>query len=344
MDKENALEGRGKMKRRELFKSVFAAGVGLVGASALRPLYAAEDMEFRGPDVPDVDAVKVSDHCYMVPAMGPHPTPDNFGMFSNPGFVVTDEGVVVVDTGSSVQIGEMVLRQIKKVTDKPVVKVINTHFHGDHWLGNHAFVNENPKVDIYSHKLCIDNLKSGQDKFWFDFMQTNTNNKITGTVITLPNKTFKGGEEFELGGVKFKIHHFGQVHTVSDIAVEVTTDKSIYMGDMVMRRIANMEDGSYRGSIEALGKVAEMDLEHFIPMHGKAEDVQLIKDGKEFMETIYTSVEELYDEGLSDFEMKPIIMEKPFMKNVASQWSGYESTLGKFIVVAIKEVEQAMFS
>jgi len=332
------------MKRRDLFKSAFAVGAGLVGASALRPLYASDAMEFKGPDVPDVKPVKVSKHCYMIPALGPHPTPDNFGMFSNPGFVVTDDGVVVIDTGSSVQIGEMVLRQIKAITNKPVVKVINTHFHGDHWLGNHAFVDANPDVEIYSHPLCIDNLKSGADKFWFDFMQTNTNNAITGTVVTLPNKTFKGGEEFELGGVKFKIHHFGQMHTVSDLAVEVVSDKAVYTGDMVMRRVANMEDGSYRGSIDGLAAMADLGADYYIPMHGTADNVSLINEGKEFMETIYTSVEELYDEGLSDFEMKPIIMDKPFMKNTASQWPGYESTIGKFIVVAMKEVEASMFS
>ncbi|BBP45404.1 hypothetical protein THMIRHAS_07770 [Thiosulfatimonas sediminis] len=332
------------MKRRDLFKSAFAVGAGLVGASALRPLYASELMEFKGPDVPDVDAVKVTEHCYTIPAMGPHPTPDNFGMFSNPGFVVTDAGVVVVDSGSSVQIGEMVLRQIKKITDKPVVKVINSHFHGDHWLGNHAFVNANPDVEIIAHTKCVENLKGGQDKFWFDFMQTTTNNKITGTVITMPNKTVEGGEEFEVGGVKFKLHHFGQVHTVSDIAVEVVNDKVFYTGDMVMRRVANMEDGSFRGSIDALGKIAAMDVNTFIPMHGTPDDVKLINEGKEFMETIYTNVAEMYDQGLSDFEMKPKIMALPFMQNVASQWPGYDDTLGKFIVVAIKEFEQSLFA
>jgi len=334
------------MKRRELLKSALglSAGIGLVGMSALRPLYASEDMqEFRGPDVPDVDAVKVSDRCYMIPALGPHPTPDNFGMFSNPGFVVTSEGVVVVDTGSSVQIGEMVLRQIKKVTDKPVVKVFNTHFHGDHWLGNHAFVNANPDVEIISHQLCIDNLKAGGDKFWFDFMQSNTNNKITGTVVTLPNKTVKGGEVIKVGDTTIKVHHWGQMHTVSDIAIEVVEDKAIYTGDMVMRRVANMEDGSYVGSINGLQSMIDMGLKHYIPMHGKADSVKLIEEGKEFLETIYKTVEVLYDEGLSDFEMKPIIMDKPFMKNVAAQWPGYESTIGKFIVVAIREVEKNMF-
>jgi len=331
------------MKRRDLLKSALGLSVGLAGMSALNPLYAMDNLEFKGPDVPDVDAIKVVDNCYMVPALGPYPTPENFGLFSNPGFVVTSEGVVVIDTGSSVQIGEMVLRQIKKVTDKPVVKVINTHFHGDHWLGNHAFVAANPDVEIISHPACLSTLKDGADKFWFDFMQQSTDNKITGTVVTLPNKMVNGGEEITVGDTTFKIHHYGQMHTVSDIAVEVVNYKTMYTGDMVMRRIANMEDGSFVGSIKGLQAMADLNLTHYIPMHGQADSVKLINEGKEFMETLYTNVEVLYDEGLSDFEMKPIIMDKPFMKNVASQWPGYESTMGKYIVVAIAEVEKNLF-
>ncbi|WP_029407079.1 MBL fold metallo-hydrolase [Thiomicrorhabdus sp. Milos-T2] len=332
------------MKRRDLLKSALGLSASLVGMSAINPLYANDDLEgFRGPEVPDVNAIKVSDRSYTIPALGSVPTPDNFGMFSNPGFIVTSEGVVVVDTGSSVQIGEMVLRQIKKVTNKPVIKVINTHFHGDHWLGNHAFVAAYPNVDIYSHQLCIDNLKAGGDQFWFDFMQTNTNNKITGTVVSLPNKTLKGGEAIKLGDTTLKIHHFGKMHTDSDLAVQVVEDSSLYTGDMVMRRVANMEDGSYLGTINGLQKMIDMKLNHYIPMHGAHDSVKLLEEGKEFMETIYNQTAKYYDEGLSDFEMKPKIMAEPFMKNVASQWPGYESAIGKFIVVAIAEVENNLF-
>lgn len=332
------------MKRRDLLKSALGLSVGLVGMSALNPLYANDNLEgFRGPDVPDVEAIKVGSRSYTIPALGSVPTPDNFGMFSNPGFIVTSDGVVVVDTGSSVQIGEMILRQIKKVTDKPVIKVINTHFHGDHWLGNHAFVAAYPNVDIYSHQLCIDNLKAGGDKFWFDFMQSNTNNKITGTVVSLPNNTLKGGEVIKLGDTTLKIHHFGKMHTDSDLAVQVVEDSTIYTGDMVMRRVANMEDGSYVGTINGLQKMIDMKLTHYIPMHGTPDSVKLLEEGKEFMETIYNETAKYYDEGLSDFEMKPKIMAEPFMKNVASQWPGYESAIGKFIVVAIAEVENNLF-
>ncbi len=331
------------ISRRNLLKTALGISSGLLGSSVLHPLY-ADDMAFRGPDVPDVDAVKVGSRCYYVPALGAMPSHENFGFFSNPSFIVTSKGVVVVDTGSSVQIGEMVLRQIKKVTNKPVIKVINTHFHGDHWLGNHAFIADNPKVKIYAHPNTQKSLKGGADKFWFDFMQLETKNQITGTVMSLPDQTLKGGETLKIGDTTLKIHHFGKMHTDSDLAVEVVEDKIMIMGDMVMRRIANMADGSFLGIIKGLDKILKLPVDTFIPMHGKHEGRKLIEDNKKFMEIVYHDTAKYYDEdGLSDFEIKPKIMSHPFMQKEASKWPGFKTSMGGFIVVAIKEFEENMF-
>ena len=331
------------ISRRSLLKVALGASATLIGASAISPLYASEEMAFKGPKVPDVDAVKVGSRCYYIPALGPMPSHENYGFFSNPAFIVTSEGVVVVDTGSSIQIGEMVLRQIKKVTDKPVIKIINTHYHGDHWLGNHAFVAANPKVEIYAHPETQEKLKSGGDKFWFDFMQLETKNQITGTVMSLPDKTLNGGETIKIGDTTLKIHHFGKMHTESDLSVEVVEDKMMIMGDMVMRRVANMADGSYVGTIKGLDAILKLPIDSFIPMHGKHEGKMLIEDTKQFMEIVYNETSVHYEYGLSDFEIKPKIMANPFMKKVASNWPGYETGLGGFIVVAIKEYEESMF-
>ena len=70
---------------------------------------------------------------------------------NNPAFVVSDEGVVVIDPGSSLQVGEMLLARIEKVTDKPILAVFNSHIHGDHWLGNQAIRDRYPEVPIYGH-------------------------------------------------------------------------------------------------------------------------------------------------------------------------------------------------
>ena len=66
--------------------------------------------------------------------------PDQYFLFdyasSNASFLVTDEGVLVVDTRQHVRDGEDLIARIRKVTDKPIKWVVNSHFHADHYLGN----------------------------------------------------------------------------------------------------------------------------------------------------------------------------------------------------------------
>ena len=330
------------MKRRDMLKSALGLSV-LGGLSALKPLYASNDFSIKADPMYDVPSTKVTDRCYYILAKDPEPSPENHAFFNNPGFVVTSEGVVVIDTGSSVQIGEMVIRQIKKVTDKPVVMVINTHYHGDHFLGNHAFVEAYPKVDIYAHPACIKNIKAGGGDFWVGFMQRNSNNGISGTVVTVPTKTFEGGEEIKLGDTTLKIHQFGKAHTESDLIVEVVEDKVAYLGDTAMRRVANMADGSFAGTIETMKQTKALGCDHYVLGHGPHDGAAICDDMQSFCETVYTSAAKYYDEGLSDFEMKPKILAEPFMKDVASKWPGFDSTMGNFISLAVQEVEKSMF-
>jgi glyoxylase-like metal-dependent hydrolase (beta-lactamase superfamily II) len=58
---------------------------------------------------------------------------------------------ILLNTGSSYQIGKMMLDKVKAITDKPIFAVFNTHIHGDHWLGNQAIVEQYPSVNIYAH-------------------------------------------------------------------------------------------------------------------------------------------------------------------------------------------------
>ena len=103
-------------------------------------LLAQQAQDFiTGAPVPDIAPQRISPRVWMIYAPDGFPTPENRGMMSNVCFVVTSAGVVILDSGSSLQIGQMALRVIRSVTPLPVVAVFNSHFHGDHWLGNHAF-------------------------------------------------------------------------------------------------------------------------------------------------------------------------------------------------------------
>ena len=104
-------------------------------------LLAQQAQDFiEGPPVADIRPVQLSQHVWLIFAPDGFPTPENRGMMSSVIFVTTSTGVVILDSGSSLQIGEMAIRMIRSVTDKPVVAVFNSHFHGDHWLGNDAFM------------------------------------------------------------------------------------------------------------------------------------------------------------------------------------------------------------
>ena len=109
------------------------------------------------------------------------PSVENQSFMNNPAWVITADGVVVIDPGSSVQAGRMVVAQLRKTTKKPVTHVFNTHVHGDHWLGNQAILEVWPKATIIGHPDMIKQAKNGADAFWIKLMSDMTKGFTDGT-------------------------------------------------------------------------------------------------------------------------------------------------------------------
>ena len=70
-------------------------------------------------------------------------------------FIVNAEDVVVVDAGGTTASAESAIKLLRSVTDKPVRYLVNTHWHGDHNLGNAAFLKAYPGVEIVAHPNTI---------------------------------------------------------------------------------------------------------------------------------------------------------------------------------------------
>ena len=193
---------QGFMRRR--FLGAAALGVGT--AAAFWPevqLFAQQAHDFVvGPPVADIAPRQISKRVWIIFAPDGFPTPENRGMMSNVTFVVTSAGVVVLDSGSSLQIGQMALRMIRKVTPLPVVAVFNTHFHGDHWLGNHAFVEAyGSQLPIYALPKTQALIQSHEGKLWATLMEKWTNQSTTGTQVVAPNQTVAHGQLIKFGDV-----------------------------------------------------------------------------------------------------------------------------------------------
>ena len=295
----------------------------------------------RGPAVPDYPADQVANDAYVIHGPMGYPSPENQGFMNNPAFIVTDEGVVVVDPGSSVQTGEMVLRQIRKVTDTPVIAVLNTHVHGDHWLGNHAFRNADPQVPIYGHPNMLKGVEQGAGEEWVDSMHRSTEGATAGTEVRGPNIAVGDGDAVSFGNTTFRFHHPGPAHTTTDIMIEVPEKKVLFLADNVCNeRIVRMDDGTFRGSVEVIDAALEIPAEVYVPGHGQTAGVDFVHAYREYLNGVYTSAEEFYDQGMAPFEMKPMIEER---LSRFKDWNGFEDELGKHISLAVLEVEQAMF-
>ncbi|MFB1487402.1 MULTISPECIES: MBL fold metallo-hydrolase [unclassified Thiocapsa] len=296
----------------------------------------------RGPDLPDYPAEQVAPGLYVIHGPVDYPTPENQGFMNNPAFLVTETGVIVVDPGSSVQTGEMVLRQIRKVTDKPLLAVLNTHVHGDHWLGNQAMLAVAPQVPIYGHPEMLKLVAEGAGEEWVQRMLSATEGATEGTVAEGPTHALEGGETLSIGGLTFKTHYFPHVHSTSDLMFEIPELDALFLGDNACnRRIVRMDDGSFIGSINALdGVKATVRASVLIPGHGQTGGWEIVDAYRDYLTGVYDGVAALYESGGSDFEMRPIIAEQLAR---FKDWPGFEEELGKHVSLAYLEVEADAF-
>lgn len=335
--------------RRSFLRTVAsAAALGALSLPALAPLQAfAKEMEMvvKGPPVADIAATKLGAHTYVVIAPDGFPNPKNQGLMSNVSFVVTQKGVVILDSGASTQIGEMALRMIKKVTDKPIIAVFNTHYHGDHWLGNHAFVAVSKDVPIYAHALTISAIKSGQGEYWVKLMERSTDNATQGTVVTAPNKEVKHGDEFKYGDVTIRCLAYGKAHTPADVCFEIVEDKIVHVGDVAMdRRIAFMEDGSYLGTFKTYDELEKLQpkIAIWLPGHG-IPGPDVLKNNRELFDGIYGACVEAVKQGKPLEQAKAMVLADPRVKKWAPVTKGFDANIGSYTNLAYTEAELANF-
>lgn len=288
----------------------------------------------------DYPITKISDRVYVIHGPNEPPTPANQGFMNNPGFVLTKKGVVVVDPGSSLQIGEMVLKKIATVTPNPVIAVFNTHVHGDHWLGNDAIRRAFPKAVIYAHpKMIAKSAEAGA--FWLKLLNRLTNDSVRGTESVPPNLGIENEETLSLDGLHFTALHTGTAHTDGDLMIEVAEEKVMFLGDNVVAgALRRLDDGSFPGTIKACEVALRSGAKHFIPGHGPSGGREVVTTYRDFLKDLYRSVKKHRSQGLSDFEMKEkVVAELRAHRN----WLNFDVEIGKLVSLAFLEAEREAF-
>lgn len=216
-----------------------------------------------------MEAIQVSPHSYYV--QGPPGTPtDNDGFMSNAGFVVTDEGVVVFDSLGTPSLGYLLLSKIRQITDKPIVKVVVSHYHADHIYGLQVFKELGAEViapigakDYLSSPAAEGRLKQRRETLfpWVD----------EKTYLVKPDRFIDKPYQFKLGGLDFVIQPLGSTHSDGDQTLYVKQDQALFAGDLVFEgRIPFIAGSKPKHWMENLAALDASKLEVIVPGHGPA--------------------------------------------------------------------------
>jgi glyoxylase-like metal-dependent hydrolase (beta-lactamase superfamily II) len=239
----------------------------------------------------------------------------------------------------------MAIRMIKKVTPLPVIAVFNSHFHGDHWLGNHAFVEEyGIQLPIYALAKTIETIKGIEGNSWRILMERWTNQSTVGTKAVAPNRVVTHGQKLKFGNLDFVMHHYGRAHTDADLSVQVIQDKVTSIGDIAMsNRIANIDDGSYVGTFKYYKALTESAGEQiWLPGHGQpAKD--LLQTYGEFMAGIWEPCLQAVKDAKSEAEAKAMVLKDPRIQKRAKNMQGFDGNIGKYVSLAYLEAEKEAF-
>jgi cyclase len=216
---------------------------------------------------------------------------------SNSTFLVTEEGVLVVDTRQHPRDGQDLLDRIRKITDKPIKWVVNTHFHADHHYGNSVFKAAGATIIAHADTTLI---MQQVDRKEFARRQPffKSRNYDPGEVkLTLPDVTFDKDASIRLGGRDIHLFYFGPGQNPGDTFV-LFPHAVATPGAFARRSMPNMAfTPSVESWINLLQKVAALDVDTVLPPHGDVATRADVRDLADFLKFEYALVKRAVDGG-----------------------------------------------
>ncbi len=223
-----------------------------------------------------VEAVRLAEHSWYVPGLAGAASAENEGFMSNAGFVVTPEGVVVIDTLGTPSLAQAMLERIRRVTQAPIKFVIVTHYHADHYYGLQVF--KDAGAEIWAHEGAHGTVGSEAARQRFEQRKEILKPFVTDALQRFyePDTWLAGDTDFKLGGVHFQLRHVGPAHSAEDMALYVSEDKVLYAGDLVFKgRVPFVGEADSRLWLTALDTLIAFRPETLVPGHGGASTTPL---------------------------------------------------------------------
>lgn len=260
-----------------------------IPAAATEPDYPADDR---------LSLEQVTDGVYAIVGPLGNRSADNYGNNATFGFVVTDDGVLLIDPGGSYKGAVRIHEIIKSVTDLPIRYVVNTGSQDHRWLGNAYFKSHGAQV--IASEASVRDQKERLNDIFFGLAAAAGEDTIEGTVADHADIRFDSRYTLTLGGIEFDIVHPGPAHTPGDTFVWLPVQQVVFSGDIIYTgRLLSVFDFSRSGAwVAAFEAVAALRPAHVVPGHGRPTTLDEARQSTyHYLTTLRERVRNFLDQG-----------------------------------------------
>ena len=227
--------------------------------------------------------VQVAPNSYMVQGLSALGSSANRNFISNAAFVVTKDGVLVIDALGSPALARELLAEIRRITPAPVRYVVLTHYHADHIYGLQVF--KEAGATVIAHQAGREYLNSDTAALRLQASREEMAPAVDAQTRLVPaDRWIDARTTLQMGDLDFVLQPAGPAHTPEDLVVWVPKLKLLFAGDLVFRgRIPFVGQADSGRWITALDTLLAFDARIIVPGHGPAStsaraDLELTRD------------------------------------------------------------------
>jgi cyclase len=241
----------------------------------------------------------------------------------NAGFVIGDDGVLVIDTFQDPRPAQALLGEIRKLTPLPIRFVVNTHYHLDHVNGNDVFAAAGATIVAQRNArawIRTENIKMLDPP-------VTAEKKARVQSLTLPTVLYESHIELYLGSRRIDVRYYPG-HTGGDSVVWIPDAHVVFCGDMLWKEhVPNLIDASTKPWIESLDAMQkDYGPSTWVPGHGGIANAQDVLTFRKYLADLRDGVRREQAAGKSGDALVQALL--PGLKSQYGKWSFFSDYAG----------------
>ncbi len=265
----------------------------------------------------ELETQKVTENIYaLVGEIGPR-TDQNHALNNTLGFIVTDQGVVLVGSGATPKAAELIQHNIQQVTDKPVKWVINIGVQDHHWMGNSYFSAKGAEIIALSR--TVRGQQANVDDHLQRLIQSGLRDVKEINPVYASSPIDKDKAILNLGGIAMHLSWTGGAHFAEDATLWLPQQKVIFTGDLVFHeRMLGIQPHTPLLKLQqAFHDMEALNPQFIIPGHGHAGDLdQARRDSGDYVDFLVTNVKQALDDWQDMAETVDGLEDAPAFKHL----------------------------